>query len=196
MLAAAQGLAMLLGLDVLIGGLARPFRLEFGMDTLLVFAAAATQADALTMPLLDSREGEMPYCAAIILGIALLLKGTARKRRGPAAGLPHGGLRLPPLSGHPGRGQVERPGHLRQVVRGSPSASAGRCRPATGPQRIFQRIVALLLIASLLLSIVASIGRGAPRAAAVVPVRHAYPPPPPCREPCASLCPGSPCAVG
>ena len=64
---------MLLGLDVLIGGLARPFRLEFGMDTLLVFAAAATLADALTMPVLGLREGEMPYCAAIILGIALLL---------------------------------------------------------------------------------------------------------------------------
>ena len=81
-LAGLQVLAMLLGLDGLLRGLFRVFRLEFGMDTLLAFASAATLADALTMFQLDSREGEMPYCAAIVLGLALLLKGTARKRRG------------------------------------------------------------------------------------------------------------------
>ena len=160
-LAAAQGLAMLLGLDVLIGGLARPFRLEFGMDTLLVFAAAATLADALTMPLLDSREGEMPYCAAIILGIALLLKGTARKRRGQrlacrtAASASHPYLVTLDEGKWNGRDTYAK-------WSGEPIGFGRQMQASDGAQRIFQRIVPLLLIASLLLSIVASIGRGAP----------------------------------
>ena len=58
-LAGIQGAAMLLGLDVLMRGLFRLLRLELGMDTLLVFAAAATLADALTMYRLDPRDGQM-----------------------------------------------------------------------------------------------------------------------------------------
>ena len=81
-LAGIQGAAMLLGLDVLMRGLFRLLRLELGMDTLLVFAAAATLADALTMYRLDPRDGQMPYCAAIVLGIFFLLRGARRKRRG------------------------------------------------------------------------------------------------------------------
>ena len=160
-LAAAQGLAMLLGLDVLIGGLARPFRLEFGMDTLLVFAAAATLADALTMPILGLREGEMPYCAAIILGIALLLKGTARKRRGQrlacrtAASASHPYLVTLDEGKWNGRDTYTK-------WSGEPIGFGRQMQASDGAQRIFQRIVPLLLIASLLLSIVASIGRGAP----------------------------------
>ena len=160
-LAAAQGLAMLLGLDVLIGGLARPFRLEFGMDTRLVFAAAATLADALTMPILGLREGEMPYCAAIILGIALLLKGTARKRRGQrlacrtAASASHPYLVTLDEGKWNGRDTYTK-------WSGEPIGFGRQMQASDGAQRIFQRIVPLLLIASLLLSIVASIGRGAP----------------------------------
>ena len=161
LLAAAQGLAMLLGLDALIGGLARLFRLECGMDTLLVFAAAATLADALTMPMLDSREGEMPYCAAIILGIALLLKGTARKRRGQrlacrtAASASHPYLVTLDEGKWNGRDTYAK-------WSGDPIGFGRQMQATDGAQRIFQRVVPLLLLASLLLSIVASIGRGAP----------------------------------
>lgn len=160
-LAAAQCLAMLLGLDVLFRGLFRPFRLEFGMDTLLVFASAATLADALTMSTLDSREGEMPYCAAIILGIALLLKGTARKRRGQrlacrtAASASHPYLVTLDEGKWNGRDTYAK-------WSGDPIGFGRQMQASDGAERIFQRVVPLLLIASLLLSIVASIGRGAP----------------------------------
>ncbi len=159
-LAGIQGAAMLLGLDVLMRGLFRLLRLELGMDTLLVFAAAATLADALTMYRLDPRDGQMPYCAAIVLGIFFLLRRQA-KAAWSAHGLPHGGLRRPTLSGHPGRGQVEWLGHLRQVV-GEPIGFGRQMQAADGAERIFHRVCPLLFIACLLLSVVASIGRGAP----------------------------------
>ncbi len=160
-LAAAQGLAMLLGLDVLLRGLFRPFRLEFGMDTLLVFAAAATLADALTMPMLGLREGEMPYCAAIILGISLLLKGTARKRRGQrlacrtAASASHPYLVTLDEGKWNGRDTYAK-------WSGDPIGFGRQMQASDGAERIFQRVVPLLLLASLLLSIVASVGQGTP----------------------------------
>ena len=160
-LAAAQGLAMLLGLDVLIGGLARPFRLEFGMDTLLVFAAAVTLADTLTMPVLGLREGEMPYCAAIILGIALLLKGTARKRRGQRLACRTAASASQPYLVTLDEGKWNGRDTYTKWS-GEPIGFGRQMQASDGAQRIFQRIVPLLLIASLLLSIVASIGRGAP----------------------------------
>ena len=131
-LAGIQGAAMLLGLDVLMRGLFRLLRLELGMDTLLVFAAAVTLADALTIvpagPPGRSDALLRGHCAGDILSPA----GRQAKAAWSAHGLPHGGLRRPTLSGHPGRGQVEWLGHLRQVVGGAPSASVARCRPPTG----------------------------------------------------------------
>ena len=170
-LAGVQVIAMLLGLDVLFRGLFGLFRLDVGMDTVLFFASAVTLADALTLYQLDPREGQMPYCAAIVLGICLLLQGTYRKRRGPAAGLPDGCGRLPPLPGHPGRGKVERAGHLCKVVR-----RPHRLRPSDpGPRRGPAHLPADLPAAAHRQS-AAECGRlhwaGRPGAAAVVSVRH------------------------
>ena len=160
-LAGLQVLAMLLGLDGLLRGLFRVFRLEFGMDTLLAFASAATLADALTMFQLDSREGEMPYCAAIVLGLALLLKGTARKRRGQRLA-----CRTAASASHPYLVTLdEGKWNGREAYAkwsGEPIGFGRQMQASDGAERIFQRIVPLLLIACLLLSVVASIGRGAP----------------------------------
>lgn len=160
-LAAVQGLAMLIGLDALFRGLFGLLRLDAGMDTVLVFASAATLADALTMDLLDPREGQMPYCAAIVLGISLLLRGTYRKRRGlrlacktaVAASNPY----LVTLDEGKWNG---RDTYVKWS--GEPIGFGRQIQASDGAQRIFRRITPLLLIASLLLSVVASIGRGAP----------------------------------
>ena len=160
-LAWVQVLAMLLGLDVLFRGLFGLLRLEFGMDTLLLFASAATLADALTMFKLDPREGQMPYCAAIVLGISLLLRGTYRKRRGlrlackTAAAASHPYLVTLDESKWNGRDTYAK-------WSGDPVGFGRQMQASDGAQRIFRRICPLLFIASLLLSIVASIGRGAP----------------------------------
>lgn len=160
-LAGVQVLAMLLGLDVLFRGLFGLLRLEFGMDTLLVFAAATTLADALTMYKLDPREGQMPYCAAIVLGISLLLRGTYRKRRGLRLA-----CRTAASASHPYLVTLDEGkwnGRDTYAKWSGEVVGFGRQMQASdGAQRIFWRICPLLFIASLLLSIIASIGRGAP----------------------------------
>lgn len=160
-LAGVQVLAMLLGLDVLFRGLFGLLRLEFGMDTLLLFASAATLADALTMFKLDPREGQMPYCAAIALGISLLLRGTYRKRRGLRLACKTAAAASHPYLVTLDEGKWN--GRDTYAKWSGDAVGFGRQMQASdGAQRIFRRICPLLFIASLLLSIVASIGRGAP----------------------------------
>ena len=160
-LAGVQVLAMLLGLDVLFRGLFGLLRLEFGMDTLLLFSCAATLADALTMYQLDSREGQMPYCAAIVLGISLLLRGTYRKRRGLRLACKTAASASHPYLVTLDEGKWN--GRDTYAKWSGEAAGFGRQMQASdGAQRIFRRICPLLFIAALLLSIVASIGRGAP----------------------------------
>ena len=160
-LAGIQVVAMLLGMDVLLRGLFGPLRLEFGMDTVLVFAAAATLADALTMFRLDTREGEMPYCAAIVLGICLLLRGTGQKRRGLRLACKTAVAASNPYLVTLDEGKWN--GWDTYVKwSGEPVGFGRQIQASDGAQRIFRRICPLLLIASVLLSIVASVGRGAP----------------------------------
>mgnify|MGYP001393391066 CR=1 FL=1 len=74
------------------------------------------------------------HCAGDILSPA----GRQAKAAWSAHGLPHGGLRRPTLSGHPGRGQVEWLGHLRQVVGGAHRLRrppTGRSGSSTGSAR-------------------------------------------------------------
>ena len=160
-LAGVQVLAMLLGLDVLFRGLFRLFRLDLGMDTLLVFASAAVLADALTLYQLDPREGQMPYCAAIVLGIALLLRGTNRKRRGmrlackTAASAAHPYLVTLDDAKWNGWGTYTK-------WLGEPVGFGRQIQASDGAERIFKRVCPLLLIGSVVLSLVASVGQGAP----------------------------------
>ena len=160
-LAGAQGLAMLLGLDVLARGLFRLFRLEFGMDTLLAFASVAVLADALTMPYLDAREGQMPYCAAIVLGVALLLKGTARRRKAnrlacrTAASASRPYLVTLDESKWNGRDTYAK-------WSGEPIGFGRQMQASDGAERIFCRVCPVLFVGCLALSAVASVGQGAP----------------------------------
>ena len=170
-LAGIQGAAMLLGLDVLMRGLFRLLRLELGMDTLLVFAAAATLADALTMYRLDPRDGQMPYCAAIVLGIFFLLRGARRKRRGLRMACRTAASAAQPYLVTLDEGKWNGWDTYAKWS-GEPIGFGRQMQAADGAERIFHRVCPLLFIACLLLSVVASIGRGAPER--LVPVRHAH----------------------
>ncbi|WP_337648867.1 hypothetical protein, partial [Flavonifractor sp.] len=153
--------AMLLGLDVLMRGLFRLLRLELGMDTLLVFAAAATLADALTMYRLDPRDGQMPYCAAIVLGIFFLLRGARRKRRGLRMACRTAASAAQPYLVTLDEGKWNGWDTYAKWS-GEPIGFGRQMQAADGAERIFHRVCPLLFIACLLLSVVASIGRGAP----------------------------------
>ena len=150
-----------LGLDVLMRGLFRLLRLELGMDTLLVFAAAATLADALTMYRLDPRDGQMPYCAAIVLGIFFLLRGARRKRRGLRMACRTAASAAQPYLVTLDEGKWNGWDTYAKWS-GEPIGFGRQMQAADGAERIFHRVCPLLFIACLLLSVVASIGRGAP----------------------------------
>ena len=160
-LAGAQGLAMLLGIDVLVRGLFGLFRLEFGMDTLLAFASLAVLADALTMPYLDAREGQMPYCAAIVLGVALLLRGTARKRRANRLACRTAASASQPYLVTLDEGRWNGRDTYAKWS-GQPIGFGRQMQASDGAERIFRRVCPLLFVGCLALSAVASVGRGAP----------------------------------
>ena len=160
-LAGAQGLAMALGADVLARGLFRLFRLEFGMDTMLAFACGAVLADALTMTALDARAGQMPYCAAMVLGVALLLRGTARKRRGNRLACRTAASASQPYLVTLDEGKWNGRDTYTKWS-GQPIGFGRQMQASDGAERIFRRVCPLLFIGCLALSAVASVGQGAP----------------------------------
>ena len=161
LLAGAQGLAMLVGLDVLGRGLLRLARLEFGMDSLLVFSCAAVLADALTMYQLNPREGQMPYCAASILAIFLLMRGVRRKRRAQRLACRTAASAAQPYLVTLDEGKWSGRDTYAKWS-GEPIGFGRQMQAADGAERIFHRVAPLLFLGCLLLSLVASVGRGAP----------------------------------
>ena len=160
-LAGAQGLAMALGADVLARGLFRLFRLEFGMDTMLAFACVAVLADALTMTALDARAGQMPYCAAMVLGVALFLRGTARKRRGNRLACRTAASASQPYLVTLDEGKWNGRDTYTKWS-GQPIGFGRQMQASDGAERIFRRVCPLLFIGCLALSAVASVGQGVP----------------------------------
>lgn len=71
----------LFGVDSLVHGLLGIFKLRFELETVLLLAVIATAADAVTMPLLNMREGSMPYTAAASAAIFFALWGRYTKRK-------------------------------------------------------------------------------------------------------------------
>lgn len=71
----------LLAADVLAKGALSLIKLHLEWETVLLFAVAAAMVDALTMPALGTREGEMPYCGVVALAVFFALWGKFLRRR-------------------------------------------------------------------------------------------------------------------
>ena len=153
--------AILLGIDVLARGLFRLLRMEMGMDTLLAFAAVATAADALTMQTLNAREGQMPYCVLTVLALALYMRGYYLKRRGlrsacrTAASAAHPYLVTLDEGKWNGRDTYAK-------WSGEPLGFGRQIQAPDGAERIFRVLCPLLFLASLLFSLISSVGTGRP----------------------------------
>ncbi len=154
-------LVMLLGVDVLARGLFRLFRLQMGMDTLLVFSCAAVLADALTMEALDPREGQLPYCALAALAVALLLRGTWLKRRGQRLACRTAASAAQPYLVTLDEGKWNGRGTYAKWS-GNTAGFGRQMQAPDGAERIFFVLCPLLFVACLALSLVASVGHGAP----------------------------------
>lgn len=160
-LAAAQLIAMLLGADVLARGLFSLFRLEFGMDTLLVFSCAAALADACTLLRLDTREGQMPYCALVMLAIFFTMRGTWLRRRGQWVACRTAASASEPYLVTLDEGKWNARGTYTKWS-GSTAGFGSQMQAPDGAQRLFRVVCPLLFVACLVLSGLASVGRGRP----------------------------------
>ena len=121
----------------------------------------AVLADALTMTALDARAGQMPYCAAMVLGVALLLRGTARKRRGNRLACRTAASASQPYLVTLDEGKWNGRDTYTKWS-GQPIGFGRQMQASDGAERIFRRVCPLLFIGCLALSAVASVGQGVP----------------------------------
>ncbi len=153
--------SMVLCGDQVIAALANIFRLSMGLDTLLILGCFATVADALTMTVLDPREGHLPYCAVSCFGLLFLMRGAYHKRRGlrltcrtaASAAQPY----LVTLDEGKWNGR-----DTYTKWQGTAAGFGSQVQMEDGAQRIFRVAAPLLLLAALLFSLLASLGRHRP----------------------------------
>ena len=154
--AGIQLAAILLSLDLVGQGLT-----HLGMDTITVLAAFATLADACTMNVLGDREGSLPYSVVSVLALGFGLWGRYLKRQGlrttcrtaAAARTPY----LVTLDENKWNG---RPAYTKWS--GEPVGFGSQIQGEDGAMAIFRPLAPVLILACLLFSVLATVGKGRP----------------------------------
>lgn len=154
--AGIQALALILSYDLVLSGLT-----HLGCDTLTVLAALATLADACTLNLWATREGDLPYSLVSVLALALGLWGRYMKRlslrvscrTAAAAKTPY----LVTLD------EEKWDGRAAFAKWSGPTDGFGsQIQADDGAVRVFRPMAGLLILACLLFSVLASVNRGHP----------------------------------
>lgn len=159
--AALLGAAMLLGIDALGRGLYHLLILHVELDSVMALACAAALADALTMPLMEGSPQRQPYCAIAALALGFNLYGYYCKRKGlrvacrtaASASEPY----LVTLDENKWNGR-----DAYAKWSGEPVGFGRQIQATDGAQRIYHIMAPLILLACLLFSVLASIGRRRP----------------------------------
>lgn len=154
--AGIHALAFLLSYDLVLSGLT-----HLGCDTLTVLAALATLADACTINLLGTREGDLPYSLVSVLALALGLWGRYLKRlslrvscrTAAAAKTPY----LVTLDEDKWDGRA-----VFAKWSGPTDGFGSQIQSDDGAMRVFRPMAALLILACLLFSVLSSVGKGRP----------------------------------
>ncbi len=160
-LAGMLGAAMLLGIDVFLAGVLHIVHTGFGMDTLVSLSCVAAVADALTLQTLGGRGEQLPYCAISALALALAMWGRYLQRRGSRAA-----CRTAASASEPYLVTLDEGKWNGRAVyakwSGEGVGFGSQMQSPDGAQRIFRVTAPLLFIASVLLSLVASLGQEKP----------------------------------
>lgn len=153
-----QALAMLLGGDLLVHGLTGPFRGRTGMDTVCALSNLFVLADAISLPLLFPRSGRAPFCAAAVLSLSLLMWGELQKRRGQRLTCRTAASASEPYRVTRDEGKWNNRDTFAKWS-GDPSGFGSQLQEPDGAERIYRVICPLLILASLLFSLIASVGQ-------------------------------------
>ena len=157
--AGLMALGLLLGLDVLVVGLSRAFHGKVGMDSLTALACLTTLGDGVVLALTGDGAARLPYTAVALAGLWCQLHGSYHKKCALRLS-----CRTAAASSHPYRVTLD---EGRWNGRDTYAKWSGDCRDFgsrvqmdDGAQLIFRRYCPLLLLGDILLSVLATVGRG------------------------------------
>ena len=153
--------AMALSFDRLLYGLGKLVSAKPVPESLLLMACTATLFDALTLPFMGGRNGQLPYTAVCTAALAFYMFGAYRKRQGQRLA-----CRMAAVVGEPYRVTLD------ELVwngkdafskhRGGTEDFGSQIQRSDGVERMLRKAIPLLLITCLLGSIVVSVGQGYP----------------------------------
>ena len=157
-----QAVGMLLGVDVIVKGLCRPFQFRMGMDTLSALANFAVLTDACLLPILTrGAPGRVPYCAVALLGLFFTMEGSWQKRRGQRQACRTAASASEPYLVTRDEGKWNGRDTYAKWS-GELAGFGSQMQGEDGAERIYRIAAPLLLLCCLLFSVIASIGRGRP----------------------------------
>lgn len=161
-MAAVQGLALLLGLDVVLKGIVRLFQGRTGMDTLVVFANLFSLTDALLLPTLSQGEPtRVPFCAVGVLSLWSVMAGSLLKRRGQRLACRTAASASEPYLVTRDEGKWN--GKDTYMKWSGPVSGFGsQIQGEDGAERIYRVVVPVLLVACFLFAVISSVGRERP----------------------------------
>ncbi|MDD4715210.1 MAG: hypothetical protein PHT34_01475 [Oscillospiraceae bacterium] len=152
--------AIVLGLHVLIDGVRSLIHLQAGLNTLVAFSVLASLVDGICLMTLHYRPQSLPFCAVSAASILFSMWGGYMKRKGTwmtfrAACAPNPYVVTRDKKKWNTQGCIiKHPGKIDGFVI--------QVEQPDGAERIFERIAPLLLIASLIFAVLASVGRQRP----------------------------------
>ena len=153
------GAGTLLSCDVLLSGLGRALRGRVGMDTLAALSCIFTLADGVQLALSPAQSDRLPYSAAVLAGLFLLLHGVYHKRCGLRLS-----CRTAAASASPYRVTLdEGKWNGRDTYTkwsGTAEGFGSQIQTDDGAQRIFRRVCPLLLLGDVLFALLATVGAG------------------------------------
>lgn len=159
-LAAVQALALLLGIDAVIRGLAGLFRGRAGMDSVVMLANLFTLADALTLPTLwQGQIGRTPFCAVGVLSLWCVMDGALLKRRGQRMACRTAASASEPYLVTRDEGKWNGKDTYMKWS-GAVEGFGSQIQGEDGAERVFRVVVPVLVAACALFAVISSVGRG------------------------------------
>lgn len=153
------GIGLLLSADVLFVGLVRAFHGKIGMDTLSALSVIFTLADGLFLSVAQNREGQLPYTAAVLVGLFFLTHGTYHKKCGLRLACRTAAAAAEPYVLTLDEGKWNgRDTYCKWS--GVPNGFGSQIQTDDGAQRIYRRYCPILLIACVLFSLLSSVAVG------------------------------------
>ena len=157
---ALLGAGVLLASDLLFTGIARAFRLRFGMDTMAALACVLTLADGLQLAA-SAEPQRLPYTLVCLAGLFFLVHGAYHNRCALRLSCRTAASSATPyrITLDPGRWSDK---DTYAKWSGSQEGFGSQIQTDDGAQRIFRRFCPLLVLGDVLFALMASTGGGHP----------------------------------